>query len=227
MVDPGPHPGPPRDFFARTLPILRLGGSFFRSHPSCRDPLYFGKSGGSRFDDPIGQYGVLYTARDAYGAFIETFGQITGIRTVSSAMLKSYFLSELYPLRPLILVDLWGSGCLARLGADSRLFAGERSIAQKWSRAIYEHPNVGDVKVDGILYPARHNHERQAVAVFDRAPRLETIETHPWYEPDGKLRPELPGILDLYGFGIVETDMKLAKKNPGRADSRQGTLFDL
>jgi len=224
MVSPGPHPDPPSDFSARTLPIVRLGGSFFRCHRSSYDPLHFGTSGRSRFDDPFGEFGVLYTARDPYGAFIETFGQITGVRTVSSAVLKSHCLSELYPLRPLILVDLFGSGCLARCGADSRLFAGERSIAQRWSRAIHER---GDVKADGILYPARHNHERQAVAIFDRAPELEIVETRPWYEPDGRLRSELPGILDLYGFGIVETEAKPARKGPGKTDSRQGTLFEL
>src|ERR1019366_3690718 len=223
MVDPGPHPGPPPDFLARRLPIIGLGGSFFRSPRSYHHPLHYGKSGRSRFDDPLGGYGVLYTACDAYGAFIETFGQVTGIRTVSSATLKSYCLSELYPPRPLILADLFGSGCLARLGADSRLFAGERSIAQTWSRAIYEHP---DVKVDGILYPARHNHERQAAAIFDRAPDLEVRETRPWYEPDGRLRLELPGILDLYGFGIVETEMRPEKKDPGQAESLQRRLFD-
>jgi hypothetical protein len=82
MVDPGPHPGPPPDFLARRLPIIGLGGSFFRSHRSYHHPLHYGKSGRSRFDDPLGGYGVLYTACDAYGAFIETFGQVTGIRTV-------------------------------------------------------------------------------------------------------------------------------------------------
>jgi len=224
MDDPGLHPDPPDDFFAVRLPILELGGSFFRSHSIAHEPLYYAKSGRSRFDDPLGRYGVLYTARDAYGAFIETFGQMTGTRTVSSATLKSYCLSELYPRRPLILVDLFSSGCLARIGADSRLFAGERPIAQRWSRAIYDRP---DVNVDGILYPARHNHERPAAAIFDRAPGLQIVETRRWYDPDGKLRSELPGILDLYGFGIVETEMKPEKKGARRADSLQGTLFDL
>jgi hypothetical protein len=77
--------------------------------------LQYGRSGRSRFDDPLGEYGVLYTARDAYGAFIETFGQSTGICSVSSAALKCHCLSELYPPRPLILADLFSSGCLARL----------------------------------------------------------------------------------------------------------------
>lgn len=224
MADPDPHPDPPGDFSARGLPIRRLGGSFFRSHRSDHHPLYYGRSGKYRFDDPFGEYAVLYTARDAYGAFIETFGQAMGVRTVSSAVLKSHCLSELCPPRPLILVDLFSSGCLTRVGADSRLFAGERSIAQKWSRAIYLYSYV---KVDGILYPAWHNHERQAAAIFDRAPELEVVQSRPWYEPDGELRSELPGILDLYNFGIVETEMKPARKNPGTADSLQGDLFDL
>jgi len=223
MSDPGPHPEPPRDFFARTMPVIEMGGSFFRCHKRHHDPLYYGRSGTYRFDDPDGQYGVLYTARDAYGAFIETFGQFTGVRTVSSALLRSCCLSELFPERPLILVDLYSSGCLARMGADSRLFAGERSVAQVWSRAIHEHPVF---KVDGILYPARHNHKRQAAALFDRGPALQVTATQPWYEPAGRLLDELPGILSLYGFGIVETETKSAKKDPSRADSLQGDLFE-
>jgi len=223
MLDPGPHPDPPSDFLVRSLPIVEIGGSFFRSHPSELGPLFYGRACRWRFDDPFGDYGVLYTARDIFGAFIETFGQITGIRTVSSAMLKRYSLSVLYPRRPLIVVDLFNSGCLARIGADSRLFAGERSVAQTWSRAIHQR---SDVKVDGILYPARHNHERQAAAIFDRAPVFEIAETRPWYEPDGQLRSELPGILDFYGFGIVETETKPARKNPGTAASLQGELFE-
>jgi hypothetical protein len=223
MSDPGPHPGPPSDFLVRTLPIVQVGGSFFRSHPRELDPLFYGRACRWRFDDPCGDYGVLYAARDIYGAFVEVFGQITGIRTVSSAMLKRYSLSELYPHRPLILVDLFTSGCLARIGADSRLFAAERSVARTWSRAIYQRR---DVSVDGILYPARHNHERQAAAIFDRAPGFEIAGTRPWYEPDGQLRPELPGILDHYGFGIVETETKPARKSPGTASSLQGELFE-
>ena len=61
-------------------------------------------------------------------------------------------LTEFYPVTPLSLVDLSGQGGLARIGADSRLFAGSRAIARRWSRAIYEHPNR--LKVHGILYPA-------------------------------------------------------------------------
>ena len=42
---------------------------------------------------------------------------------------------------------------------------------------------------------------------------------------DGRFRSELPAILDLYGFGIVETETKPPKKHPGIAESLQGGLF--
>ena len=190
-------------------------------------PLRFGRSGRNRFDDPSGGYAVLYAARDAFGAFIETFGQETGVRTVGVGDLKMSCLTEFYPTAPLSLVDLVSHGCLARIGADSRLFAGSRAIAQRWSRAIYEHPDR--LKAHGILYPARHDHTRSAVALFDRKdlPRLEVNRTVSWYSHHDDMRSTLAAILKVYGFGIVETETRPNKKSPGRAASAQGELFDL
>src|SRR5580698_9956045 len=139
MPEPGRHPEPPPDFHSRVLPIISLGGSFFRSHDRDRSPLNFGRTGRNRFDDPLGFYSVLYAGRDIFAAFIETFGQDTGIRTLTTEELRSRSLTEFYPADPLVLVDLASTGCLARIGADSGLFAGERAVAQRWSRAIYEH----------------------------------------------------------------------------------------
>jgi hypothetical protein len=174
-----------------------------------------------------GDYAVLYAARDQFGAFIETFGQETGNRTVGVGELKMRCLTEFYPAIPLSLVDLAGQGCLARIGADSRLFAGSRAIASLWSRAIYEHPDR--LKVHGIMYPARHNHARSAVALFDRdgLPGLKVNRTVSWYSPEGETRSTLAAILDLYGFSMVETEMRPHRKNPGRAgESSQFSLFD-
>jgi hypothetical protein len=62
----------------------------------------------------------------------------------------------------------------------------------RWSRAIYEHPD--HLKVHGILYPARHNHTRSAVAIFDREglPRIEVNRTVSWHPPEGDMRPRWP-----------------------------------
>jgi|NGEPerStandDraft_6_1074524.scaffolds.fasta_scaffold107749_1 hypothetical protein len=225
MPDPGPHPEPPSDFHRRTLPITTLGGSLFRTHPHNAPPFYFGRTGRNRFDDPLGRYSVLYAARDAFGAFIETFGQQTGVRSVGVGDLKNRCLTEFYPASPLLLVDLVSPGCLARMGADSRLFAGSRAVAQRWSRAIYEHP---DLPVHGIVYPARHNHTRSAVAIFDRdsIPRLEVTRSVSWYSDEEDMRSNLAAALNLYGFSLVETGTRPDKKSPGTAGSLQFDLFD-
>jgi hypothetical protein len=113
------------------------------------------------------------------------------------------------------------------MGADGRLFAANRAIARRWSRAIYEHPDR--LKLHGIFYPARHHHTRSAVALFDPEglPRLEVNRTVSWYSPEGDMRSTLAAILDLYGFNVVETEMRRGKKRPGTAsESSQLTLFD-
>jgi hypothetical protein len=107
------------------------------------------------------------------------------------------------------------------------LFAASRAIARRWSRAIFEHPDR--LKVHGILYPARHNHTRAAVALFDREglPRIEVNRTVSWYLPEGDMRSTLAAILNLYGFSLVETEMRPDKKHPGTAgQSSQFNLFD-
>jgi len=114
--EPGAHPEPPPDFYRRTLPIATHGGSLFRTHLHTAAPLYFGRTGRNRFDDPKGRYGVLYAARDPFGAFIETFGQETGSRTVGVGELKMRCLTELYPVTPLSLVDLFARAAWLELG---------------------------------------------------------------------------------------------------------------
>ena len=81
-----------------------------------------------------------------------------------------------------------------------------------------------------FFYPARHNHTRSAVALFDREglpPGSEVNRTVSWYSPEGDTRPTLAAILNLYGFSIVETEMRPDKKHPGTAgESSQFDLFD-
>lgn len=226
MSEPGPHPEPPPDLRDRTLPVVPLGGSFFRTHHRDHQPLYFGRTGRNRFDDPLGIYSVLYAGRDLFAAFIETFGQETGIRTVTTEELKLRSLTEFYPAEPLMLVDLVSQGSLARIGADSRLFAGDRLIAQHWSRAIYDHPTAKAHGINGIVYPARHNHTRHAVAVFnrERLPPLRVIRSRSWYGQDAESRSTLAAVLNMYGFSLVEMTTHPEKKSPGKADDSQGDL---
>lgn len=150
-MNPGRLPDPPSDLENRTIPILEFSGVIFRTHSVRRSPIYFGRSGANRFDAPDRSFGVMYAGRDSYCAFIETFAHAAGTRIITTSELEKKALSELKGERPLRLVDLTHSGALVRIGADSRLFSSEHSIAQRWSTALHRHP----ITADGLLYPSR------------------------------------------------------------------------
>ena len=158
------HPTPPADLSSRSLPHVGWGATLFRIHPLSRDALHFGKSRKHRFDDPEGQYGVLYAGASWLGAFIETAGHHTGRSFVTTSWLEKRAVSEIRPRRKLRLVDLRGRG-LARLKADARLSSGEHGLSQEWSRALWSHP----AKPDGICYASRHDPKQVSVALFERA----------------------------------------------------------
>jgi hypothetical protein len=167
-------------------------------HRGIHEPIYFGRSRANRFDAPAGEFGVLYVAGDAHGAFIETFGHATGTLSVSEGELRARELSRVRASRELRLVDLRGEG-LARMGADSRLTAGaDYGLAQRWALAIHAHRR----RPDGILYRARHDPSRASVALFERvAPVVSATRTGALME--GRSLRALGGILETYRFGVV------------------------
>jgi len=175
---PGPHPDPPPDLATRALPLKEIAGPLFRIHSARKAPLYFGATGDNRFDDPRSAFGVLYADLSPACAFIETFGEPFNISFITQSELDAHKISRVVLSSHLLFVNLTGSH-LNPLGADSRLFAGDHRIAQRWSRAFYEHPD----QPCGLLYLARHDPSQQAVALFDRAkPSLSTASrtTHPF-----------------------------------------------
>ncbi len=194
----GPHPDPPSDLAARTLPVRSTRRAWFRIHRLAFGPLFFGRSGDNRFDAPAGEFGVLYVGADAHCAFIETFGHATGVRVVDRQELAVRGLTRVLPQRPLRLVDLTSDG-LARLGADARLTAGESyEPPHRWALAIHEHPK----KPDGLLYTARHDPARICAALFDRAEPV--LRVAPLGSLGDPAHDTLVGrILDTYDFGLV------------------------
>ena len=195
---PAPHPEPPADLAARALPLREGAGPWYRLHAAGREALHFGRSGNNRFDAPAGEFGVLYAGEDLRCAFVETFGQATGVRIVTVSALRGRNLVLVRAERPLRLVDLSGPG-LARLGADARLCAGEYSLARRWALALWSHPAAPD----GLLYRARHDPSRTAVAIFDRAGDALRVESQgDLLEPRHALA--LASVLDAYDFGLVD-----------------------
>ena len=202
MIDPpGEHPAPPTDLDSRspltfTIPV---GTTLFRLHDRSKGPVFFGRTGRNRFDAPDGGFGVLYLALDEHCAFIETFGQSTGIRIVTRALLEQRVLSQLRVMQPLNVIDLAHSGGLARIGADGRLLTGSHAVAQRWSAALRKHP----AKPAGLLYPARHDVARYACALFDLpSSTFQATNTGSLAEPQHS--GLLGKILDVYGFCYID-----------------------
>jgi hypothetical protein len=217
---PGVSSEPPPDLAQRRVTLVELADSIFRTHSIDRDPIFYGNSGLNRFDSPDQSYDVLYAGRDAFCAFIETFGKAPGTRIITTTALRNYALSELKPTRTLRLVDLTHSGALVRIGADGNLFAGPHEIAQLWSKVLHEHP----CKADGLLYPSRLDPLRHAVVLFsDKAPKITELNRHSWYA-SGVHRALLVEILECYGMELIENQFVAGRKPAFR--SVQPGMFD-
>jgi len=190
---------PPADLNERELPIVRLEGPWLRLHAAGRDPVFFGRTGLNRFDDPEGEYGVLYAAEDAFGAFIEVYGRDPGLNLVAETDLRRRVISELAVEGGLRLVDLTGPGA-ARIGATGAISTDPHGLVRPWSRAIHEHPS----SPDGIYYRLKHDLGRKGIAVFDREGIAGAVRS----EGRGTLvDPDNAGllgeILEEYDFGLI------------------------
>ena len=200
MTLPKPHPDPPADFGTVDLPISRRSRRWFRAYRCHRTPLFFGNSGSSRFDDPRRTYRVLYVASTPEGAFVEGCLSDVGLGTTGPLLPERFLaarcLAEISLATPLMLVDLTGIG-LAAIRADSRISSGDYRIAQRWSRAIWEHPR----QPHGILYSSRHNPNLLCAAIFDRAPTATATKLGSFLSPGLVARTAMH--LEKYGVGLV------------------------
>jgi RES domain-containing protein len=190
---------PPHDLNERELPIARVEGPWLRLHAAGREPVFFGRMGLNRFDDPEGEYGVLYVAEDAFGAFIEVYGRDPGLNLVAETDLRERILSEIVVEGGLGLVDLTGPGA-ARIGATGAISTDPHELVRPWSRAIYEHPT----SPEGIYYRLKHDLDRKGVAIFDREGIVGAVRSEgsgTLMDPDNTSL--LGEILEEYDFGLI------------------------
>ncbi len=199
---PGPHPEPPDEIDKLELPItlIRADKAWFRLHRADRSPLFFGRTGANRFDAPDGEFGVLYLGDSLHCCFVETYGRSDrgDHRIVTRRELIERNFSEVEFTRSLRIVDLAGAG-LARLGADNRLATSDYFIAQRWSHALWSHPDLPD----GLLYRSRHDPSRRCLALFDRVSEIPSARDIGSLV-DGSNVVLLADILDTYDIGYLD-----------------------
>jgi hypothetical protein len=175
-------------------------GPLYRVHRADQDPIFFGRTGNNRFDDPARAFGVLYAGLSEACAFIETFGD-PEFPVIEASLLATRKLSRIVLTRPLRLANLRGRD-LRRIGADARLCTGEHAIAQAWSSAIHEHPS----EVDGICYVSRRDPSQTSVAVFERAAAALRADVAPHALGSPHHRGLLEKLLSRYELALAEGD---------------------
>src|SRR5437016_2608038 len=93
------------------------------NHQSFHNPIYFGVSGNSRFDDPDcatgASFGVLYAGADPHCCFIESCGSTTDVPAVSGAYLDAREIARLELAEELRFIDLASSDGLTHVGAHA------------------------------------------------------------------------------------------------------------
>jgi RES domain len=136
MIDrPGEHPHPHVELPTQSplIFVVPEGGILYRHHQKVYDPIYFGKKGDYRFDDPNpldpGAFGVLYAGADPECCLLESCGSTTGVPAVSGAYLDDRKIAKLELTEALRFIDLAGDGGLASIGADNRLTTGSYQVA--------------------------------------------------------------------------------------------------
>ena len=167
LSDPNaPEPPPAGGLGVVPEHVLPAGCVLWRIHRSSLGAIYFGKGKQYRFDDPKSQYGVIYAGLDEECALLETLVRVPETKgNVLLSDLRMRSMTALVTTKRLRFVDLRGHH-LAQLRVDSKIFSHtDYSITQQWSRAFFEHAR----KLDGLLFHSRHNPERHAVAIFERA----------------------------------------------------------
>jgi RES domain len=201
---PGDHPlpHPQLDGQEPIIFVAHQGEILYRHHRTLHDPIFFGRTGTNRFDDPEcpspGSFGVLYAGADPECCLLESCGSTTGVPAVTGAYLDARRIARLELTEDLRFVDLVEPGGLTRIGADGRLFTGSYKIAQRWSAALKKHPT----KPDGMRYRSRHAPERIAYAIYSRSPATFAVSSMGSFTDPANERL-FRTILKTYKFALI------------------------
>lgn len=161
----------------RPLPMLEVSlGAWLRVSPQHHaSVVHFGKAATYRFDDPRGEYGVLYAGCNYLTSVAESILRDevrTGARPVYLRDLDARVIAALAPEdAKLSVVDLTEA---IGIGVDNQIATTpDYALTRAWSRALHDHPDAPD----GLFFASRNYPKGQAVAIFDRVlARLRIVE---------------------------------------------------
>jgi RES domain len=155
-------------------PITRVakGAVLHRVHGETRAARWYGRRDAtSRWDDPDGDYGVLYLGRSPVGAFAETLLRTPADRDVLWSRAEQRRQAAFKTLEPLQLATLHGAGLAWFEVTAAQIAESDYTTPQGLSRRIH-----AIFPVDGIQYRSRFDNDELCVALFDRAdPKLELV----------------------------------------------------
>jgi hypothetical protein len=148
-------------------PTVRIasGAVLCRVHGEGRSARWYGRRDAtSRWDDPDGEFGVLYLGRSLVGALAETLLRTPSDRDVLWSRAEQKRQAAFRVSAPLSLAKLHGEG-LAWFGVTAAQIAeSDYAVPQDLSRRIH-----AIVPLDGIQYRSRFDNDELCVALFDRA----------------------------------------------------------
>jgi hypothetical protein len=169
------NPPPPQTSFDE-LPLSHwcspVAGVYYRLHsrnPATGKPwppVYFSRSGRSRFD-PVDGPGTLYVGETLAGVLLEVFDdswwQVNApSRSLTEAQLDEWWVS-LIAVPTVNLFFAHGIN-LSKIGTDIQLLAGDHALSREWALSLVRH----SLKIDGVYYPSRHHSEARNLAIFNR-----------------------------------------------------------
>ena len=185
---------PPANIATLDLPLQGIAGPLYRIHGAANNPLFFGRTGGNRFDDPRKSFGVLYAGLSSEAAFAETFLRDPPKQVISEMEIARRRIAQIKPRTRLYLVRAYDEG-LAKIGITAEIGTCGYDISQAWAAAFFA--NRGNF--DGIIWRGRHDNGTFSVALFDRA-RSKLGATIKSREISKR---QLKSFSDRWGFGLI------------------------
>jgi len=180
------------------------GESLHRIHAAANGARFYGKRDATwRWDDPDGNYGVLYLGLAREGPFAETLLRKPAQRAVLWSEVEKRRFARFRTTEPLCLADVRGKGLgwagvtVAEVAADhdSKTYSGAYAKAQAISVEVHASTDL-----DGIAYRSRLDPDQICIALFDRADyKVELIE-----EGEPIVRAWVDDLLEPHGKHVVD-----------------------